>query len=182
MSGGIGGYVTNISTDIGDLDNLFLPHIEKSPTALFDTLSISRLTYSSGRVLSFTAEDRAAVWNKLLEGNPKLSVNERDSRGQSLLHNIVLSASMDETEKVTLVEALADMGADFNIQDKNGTPPIDVALRLKTVETEVVEELRSHNAKLGDERRIPIIAHLLGAGGSLDIKNQSGHGWNDAES
>lgn len=147
-----------------------LGHVQKKKTAMFDTLNISRLNYSDGRVLNFTAEDRAAVWGALLEKNPRLSVDALDKRGHSLLHNVVLSASLNQDEKVTMVEALVGFGADVNQVDRQGHPPVDTALRLAKVDTAVIETLRGHGARVSDARRIPALAHLFGASGHVKVK------------
>jgi len=147
-----------------------LKYVEKKRGSLFDILNISRLSYSDGRVLKFSAEDRVAVWQTLSEKNPKLDVNDTNKSGSALLHNVVLSASLDETEKITMIEALVGMGADVNLLDRQGHPAVETALRLKNVETGVIETLRGHGAHVGDARRIPAIAHMLGAGGELKVK------------
>ena len=148
-----------------------LKYVEKKDGSLFDVLNISRLSYSDGRVLKFSAEDRVAVWQALSEKNPDLSVNDTNKSGNALLHNVVLSASLDETEKITMIEALVGMGADVNLLDREGHPAVETALRLTNVETGVIEILRSHGAHVSDARRIPAIAHMLGAGGDLKVQD-----------
>ena len=147
-----------------------LGHVEKKKSALFDVLNISRLTYSSGKVLNFSAEDRIAVWESLLNKNPGLSVDALDRRGNTLLHNVVLSASMSQDEKTAMIEALVEFGADVNQADRAGHPPVDTALRLKNLDADVVESLRQHGARVGATRRIPALAHLFGASGAVKVK------------
>jgi hypothetical protein len=140
---------------------------------MFDTLNISRLTYSDGRVLNFTAEDRTAVWGALLKKNPSLSVDALDKRGHSLLHQVVLSASLNQNEKITMLDALVSLGADVNQVNRQGQPPVETALRLEKVDVGVIEGLKGHGARVSDARRIPALAHLFGASGHVKVKEGS---------
>ena len=66
-----------------------------------------------------------------------------------------------------MVEFLASEGADLNTKSRDGLPPIELALRLTVRQPGLVDTLRDNGAKLSLSERIPVLAHLIGAGGSL---------------
>ena len=149
---------------------VLLDRVERGQSPLFDTINITGLSYSNGRSLNFSTEDRIAVWDNLIENNPSLDLNELNRSGYTLIHQIILSAGMDETDKVDMVQFLINRGADVNTPSKDGLPPVELALRLSVEQPELVDTLRDGGAQMSLSERIPVLAHLIGAGGEVSLK------------
>ena len=111
-------------------------------------MKLTGLSYSDGRSISFGTQDRISVWNNLIEKSPSLDLNQHNRSGNTLLHQIILSAGISETEKSEMVEFLASKGADLNTHSRDGLPPIELALRLSVQQPELVDTLRDNGAKL----------------------------------
>jgi len=152
---------------------VLLDRIERGQSPLFDTLNITGLSYSDGRSLKFNTDDRIAVWDNLIEKNPTLDLNKTNQGGYTLIHQIILSAGLDEPDKVSMVQFLMDRGADVNIPSRDGLPPVELALRLSVEQPELIDTLRDGGAKLTLGERIPVLAHLIGAGGEVSLKTDS---------
>ena len=161
------------SLPLTDNGKLLLDRVARGPSPLFDTMKLTGLSYSDGRSISFSTQDRISVWNNLIEKSPSLDLNQQNGSGNTLLHQIILSAGISETEKSEMVEFLASKGADLNTHSRDGLPPIELALRLSVQQPELVDTLRDNGAKLSLNERIPVLAHLIGAGGEVSLNSNN---------
>ncbi|MBT6179969.1 MAG: hypothetical protein HOI23_22190, partial [Deltaproteobacteria bacterium] len=147
-----------------------LDHISRGKDPFFGTMNISKLSYSSGRKITFTTDDRIAVWDSLLKKDASIDINKPNRSGNTMIHQIIMSAGMDESDKVRMVEYLGSKGADLNIKSRDGLQPVELALRLSVKQPELVETLRDLGAQISLKEQIPIFAHLIGAGGEVSLK------------
>ena len=150
---------------------VLLDRVAKGQSPLFDTINITGLSYSDGRSLTFSTDERIAVWDNLLERDPSLNLDQHNKSGYTLIHQIILSAGMDEADKVQMIQFLASRGADVNALSRDGLPPVELALRLSVQQPELVDTLRDSGAKMSLSERIPVLAHLIGAGGEVILKS-----------
>ena len=148
-----------------------MDRVAKGQSPLFDTINITGLSYSDGRSLTFSTDERIAVWDSLLERDPSLNLDQHNKSGYTLIHQIILSAGMDEADKVQMIQFLASRGADVNALSRDGLPPVELALRLSIQQPELVDTLRDSGAKMSLSERIPVLAHLIGAGGEVSLKS-----------
>ena len=144
--------------------------VDRRNHSLFDTINITGLSYSDGRSLTFSTDERIAVRDSLLEKDPGLNLDEHNKSGHTLIHQIILSAGMDEADKVQMIRLLASRGADVNGLTP-GCPFVELALRLSIQQPELVDTLRDSGAKMSLGERIPVLAHLIGAGGEVSLKS-----------
>ena len=148
-----------------------MDRVAKGQSPLFDTMNITGLSYSDGRKSKFSTDERIAVWDKLIEKDPAFNLDEHNKSGYTLIHQIILSAGMDEADKVQMIQFLASRGADVNGLSRDGLPPVELALRLSVQQPELVDTLRDSGAKMSLSERIPVLAHLIGAGGEVSLKS-----------
>ena len=153
---------------------VLLKRVSNSQSPLQDSLRITGLNYSDGRSIKFSTEDRIAVWDSLLKDNPTLDLDSPGRQGNTLLHQIVLSAGIPAGDKAEMITFLTQAGAQINLKNDDGLPPLELSLRLANIETEVVDALKTQGGQLSLSERIPILAHLIGAGGEVSLKS-GGH-------
>jgi len=150
---------------------VLLDRVARGQSPFFDTINITGLSYSDGRSLTFSTDDRIAVWDSLIKKDPGLDLAEHNKGGYTLIHQIILSAGMDESDKVQMIQFLASRGANVNALSRDGLPPVELALRLSIEQPELVDTLRDAGAQMSLGERIPVLAHLIGAGGEVTLKS-----------
>ena len=153
----------------------FLRYFRKSPDPLQNILTTSALAFADGTHISPTISERVQLIRKILAKNPSLNLNALDPMGHSLIHIILFSSHFAPNEQAHLLEALAELGADFNQQDFDGDTPLDLSLKLSvSISPIVIETLQRNGAKFSTKEDLPIIAHLLGTGGTIPLSTPAG--------
>lgn len=106
-------------------------------------------------------------YGDLLEVIKKAKVDElrsRDSRGRNILHKIMLRTDFSSGHCTSLVRALLDRGANFNVQDEDGMTPLHIAVALSNCPmVEVLLGLRSGYLPVVDQNILSRPASASGA-------------------
>ena len=87
--------------------------------------SVSKFEFKSSPRIQAAHELNMSALRDLIH-NPK-DVDEKDERGETLLHHVVMMAYEDFAKAEEIIEFLKDKGANIYIQDKSGMSVLDVA-------------------------------------------------------
>ena len=145
------------------------------PDPLFCALSYTGKSNQWGGE-RYNARNRIAVVERLLSSNPGLSFHDRTSEGETLAHAIIGNPSLKGEEQATLLYFLRDHGVDFNLCDSDGINPLELALGFAEQEIEplAIRALQEGGARYALGERIPIIGHLVGGWGHVELETLEG--------
>ncbi|MEC9466314.1 MAG: hypothetical protein VX834_11040 [Myxococcota bacterium] len=103
---------------ISENGKTLLDRVSRGPDPFFSTMNITSLSYSDGRKITFSTDQRIAVWDSLLKNDTSLDINQLNRSGNTMIHQIIMSAGMAESDKSRMVQYLVSRGADLNRKNK----------------------------------------------------------------